>query len=407
MQESSSAPPTITGFVTVQDGEFKKDGEAFRFAGTNAYYLPNYQKSGIGTDGFVNATLDAFAQANITVVRMWAFYDGYDCGYSAVDPNENVIQTSPGVYDEQALRDLDAVIAYGKERNIRFILPFINYWDELGGICQYNMWAGLEYAQASTNMEFFLRNEQTQQWYKDYIHMLLNRENTVTGVAYKDEPAILSWQVMNEARNTGADPQVLADWYQEIATYIKSIADKQLVSTGEEGFDDASVGSWQPGGGFIHPSYTSENYSNTYVLRAGEGTSFVLNSQVPEIDFAWAHWYPTEYGFWSDGEINADFLQAQHAWLADHNRIARELNKPFVLGEYGYVGWGDVRVEQAYSDLWSYNQVNDIDGDLLWQYVIDGEKCYEFGGNICWPKGRADEVLAQLFRKHVQVMRSS
>ena len=335
---------------------------------------------------------------------MWAFYDGYDCGYSRIDENENVIQTSPGEYDEQALRDLDAVIAYGKERNISFILPFINYWDQLGGICQYNVWAGLEYEQARTNMEFFLNNEQTQQWYKNYIEMLMNRENTVTGITYKNEPAILSWQVMNEARNNAQDPQILADWYQEIAQYIKTISDNQLVSTGEEGFDDASLGNWQPGGGFTHPNYTSNNYSNTYVLRAGEGTSFVLNSQVPEIDFAWAHWYPTEYGFWSDGEINEEFLQAQHAWLADHNRIAKELNKPFVLGEYGYPGWGDERVEDAYTDLWSYNQQNGIDGDLLWQYVIDSEKCYEFGGNICWPGARADQVLAQAFHAHIQAM---
>lgn len=384
----TTPPPSKEGFVQVQNGDFILNGEVFRFAGTNAYYLPNYEKI---NSGVVDRALDLFEETGVNVVRMWGFYDGFDCGYSAQDPSENVIQTSPGVYSEEALQDLDRVIAKGKEKGIRFIMPFINYWDQLGGLCQYNTWAGA--SNPSTNMEFFMNNEQTQKWFRDYINMLLNRVNTVTGVAYKDEPAIFGWQIINEGRNSGADPQVLRDWYQEIAQYIKSIDSNHLLSTGEEGFDEGTP-----------DEYSQQEYSNTYALRANEGTSFIMNTSIPEIDFGNAHWYPSDYGFGSSTE---NMLQAQKAWFSDHQAIAESYGKPFIIGEYGYAGWGNETVEQIYNELYAHAEATELDGNLLWQLVADGTKCWEFGGNICYPDGRADADLYQPYKEHVATMRAS
>ncbi|MEX1261875.1 MAG: cellulase family glycosylhydrolase [Balneolaceae bacterium] len=374
----------LSSFVEVQNGSFSLEGDTFRFVGTNAYYLPNYKKL---DPEVVERAFSAFNLAGITVVRMWAFYDGFDCGYSAQDDKENVIQLTPGVYNEEALEHLDYIIARGKQQNIRFILPFINYWDELGGICQYNTWAGAE--NPSQNMEFFLTNYKTQKWFKDYISMLLNRVNTYTGVAYKDEPAILSWQIMNEGRNKGQDPKILRDWYREMAQYIKSIDPNHLVGTGEEGFDEN-----------VPPDYSKNKYSNTYALRANEGTSYVMNTAIPEIDYGNAHWYPTEYGF--GHSVNERFLRAQEAWLSDHKKIAANFNKPFILGEYGYPGWGDERVVAMYTNLWRTAEEINLEGSLFWQLTADYVKCSEYGGNICWPGGREDTQLFMDFRKHLE-----
>ena len=386
--ETVSPPPSSGSFVQVHNSNFVVDGNIMRFAGTNAYYLPNYEKL---NSGVVDRAMNLFEDTGITVIRMWGFYDGFDCGYSKNDSNENVIQTSPGVYSESALRDLDNVIAKGKDRGIGFIIPFVNYWDELGGICQYNTWAGA--SNPSRNMEFFISNTDTQKWFKGYIKMLLNRVNTVTGIAYKDEPAIVGWQIMNEGRNPGASAHILRDWYQEIAQYIKSIDSNHLVSTGEEGFDEGT------------PSvYSVGEYSNTYVLRANEGTSYVLNSAIPEIDFTSAHWYPSEYGFGS--EINDDLLRAQRAWLNDHKAIAENHGKPFIIGEFGIPGWGDDRVSGMYNALYDHAESIKLDGNLLWQLTADGTKCWEYGGNICYPGGRTDTALYNDFKKHVNNLKN-
>jgi mannan endo-1,4-beta-mannosidase len=389
VKQSPDRTGSITkNFVQARNADFYLDGEKFHFSGTNAYYLPNYQKI---NPKVVDRAFRVFKNTDINVVRMWGFYDGYDCGYSSTDPNENVIQTEPGVYSEEALKDLDEVIARGKEQGIYFIIPFINYWDQLGGICQYNTWAGA--SNPSTNMEFFLSNEKTQKWYKDYISMLLNRVNTVTGVKYKNEPAIFAWQIMNEGRNSGKDPEIMRDWYQEIAQYIKSIDSNHMVSTGEEGFDAGTPS-----------NYSVDQYDNTYALRANEGTSYLLNINIPEIDFGNAHWYPTEYGFGT--EVDDGMLAAQRAWLSDHQAIAENIGKPAIIGEYGYPGWGDERVDSIYSRFYDHAESIELDGDLLWEVTAGSAKCWEFGGNICYPGGRGDTVLYEKYKEHVEVMKT-
>lgn len=382
-------PPSPKDFVRVSNGNFSLDGDIFRFAGTNAYYLPNYEKL---DPQLVDNTFKTFEETGITVVRMWAFYDGYDCGYSQQDSNENVIQIAPGEFRETALQDLDSVIMKGKQNGIRFILTLLNYWDELGGICQYNSWDGA--ANPSTNMQYFLNSSNTQKWYKDYIEMLLNRVNTETGVAYKNEPAIFAWEIINEGRYTGRDPSILSDWYADIASYIKSIDANHLVSTGEEGFDEGT------------PSqYSVNEYNNTYILRAGEGTSYIMNTMISDIDYGSAHWYPTDWGFGSD--VTENMIKAQQAWLNDHQNIAADVGKPFVLGEYGYSGWGNQSVLNIYNNLWNHAEEIKLDGSLLWQLTTNYIKCYESGGNICWPEGRQDSNLYNNYRNHIQTMTGS
>ncbi|MEX0648896.1 MAG: hypothetical protein WEA56_11130 [Balneolaceae bacterium] len=386
VDETPTPPENNTDFVTAENGNFVVNGEVFRFAGTNAYYLPNYEKM---DEGVVDRAMNVFEEAGVSVVRMWGFYDGYDCGYSSSNPEENVIQTSPGEYNEEALRDLDRVIAKGKERGIRFNLALLNYWDQLGGICQYNTWAGA--SNPSGNMDFFLNNSDTQKWFKEYISMLLNRVNTETGIAYKDEPAIFSWHIINEGRNTGADPEILRDWYQEMAQYIKAIDPNHMVSTGEEGFDNGT------------PSqYSTDQYSNTYPIRANEGTSYILNTAIPEIDYGSSHWYAPDFGF-----NEQSMYQAQHAWVKDHSEIAASEGKPFVLSEYGFPGWGDSRVDNMYDDFWSLAEEIELDGSMIWQLTADETKCYEFGGNICYPGGRNDTDLFNRFTSHIQAMSNS
>lgn len=366
-------------FITTKDADFYVGGQPFRFAGTNAYYLPTYEKI---NPRFVDESLDAFQEAGITVIRMWGFYDGLP-QYSA----DITLQPQAGVYNETDLRHLDNVIAKAKRRGIRVILALLNYWKELGGVPQYNKWAG----NPDGDMAYFIDDPNTQRWYKEYINMLLNRTNSITGIKYKDEPGIFSWEIIGEARLPDGDPKRLRDWYQEMARYIKKIDPNHLVATGEEGFESN-----------IPLKYSAKQYSNTYVLNSNLGTSYLLNTSIPEIDYGTAHWYPTLYGF--KDHSYEQILRAQRAWLLDHITIAEEQGKPFLLGEYGYAGWGNPQQLMIYKELWKLAEREQMDGSLLWQFTVDSTKCFESGGNICWPGGRKDHLLYESFLKHITAL---
>ena len=44
--------------------------------------------------------------------------------------------------------------------------------------------------------EMFYTDGRVKQAYKNYVHMLLTRTNTYTGVQYKDDPTIFSIELM-------------------------------------------------------------------------------------------------------------------------------------------------------------------------------------------------------------------
>lgn len=58
-----------SGFVSVDgNGQFVKDGEPFKFVGTNAYWLAS-----LNTQADINKTVADIASHGIKVIRTWAF----------------------------------------------------------------------------------------------------------------------------------------------------------------------------------------------------------------------------------------------------------------------------------------------------------------------------------------------
>ena len=76
--------------------------------------------------------------------------------------------------------------------------------------------------------------------YRDAIRTVIGRTNRISGVAYVDDPTVMSWQLANEPRpgSQQGGRANIADydrWIDETAGYIKELAPRQLVSTGSEG----------------------------------------------------------------------------------------------------------------------------------------------------------------------------
>ncbi|MEN6386925.1 MAG: hypothetical protein ABFD79_17225 [Phycisphaerales bacterium] len=134
------------------------------------------------------------------------------------DPNIPRHINAPGQFDEEAFKALDCVLAVANQKGIRLIIPIIDNWKWWGGIP-----ALTEYRGKSVND--FWSEEQLFDDYKLIVDYLVNRTNTITGVQYKDDKAILAWETGNELTCT---PQ----WTAKAAAYIKSVDKNHLVMDG-------------------------------------------------------------------------------------------------------------------------------------------------------------------------------
>ncbi|MDH3251555.1 MAG: cellulase family glycosylhydrolase [Ignavibacteria bacterium] len=368
-------------------------GNPFRFAGTNAYYLMV-----AAARGDSSAVRDVLVQArslNMSVVRTWAFHDSPD------SLNPTVIQYRPGAYNESALRALDFVVHEAAEHNIRVILTLVNSWDDFGGMNQYVRWRsasaphdgkpemeryttaeqertvigqqGRSYRVALSGgfgHDDFYRDPVIRRWFQDYCAAVVNRVNTRTGRRYRDEPAILGWELANEPRSSDRSGMLVNTWMAEMSSFLKGIDTAHLVSTGEEGFDTS------PGG------YTTSLYSHqSWLFDGTSGVSFRLNSALPCVDLASIHLYPE---FWN---IPAG---SGNAWISDHTALASRLTKPLLLGEFG------VRTSRAatYSSWMTTARLQGAAGALVWQLLDHNRFDPEGFGIRCPDDQEVCDVLA-------------
>ncbi len=353
-------------FVTRNADTLMLAGAPFYAVGTNAYYL--LEQAARGDSSTIRQLFSNSRALNFTVVRTWGFYDSPDSALPAV------IQFRPGVFNERALRALDYVVYQAGRNNLRLLIPFVNNWNEYGGMNQYVRWrtqlpeaasSHSRYTQAEINTtvsggggreyeiainalwghDDFYSDPIIKGWYKTYVSTLINRMNTFTGVRYRDEPAILGWELANEPRSSDRSGILVNSWVSEMASYIKSIDPNHLVGTGEEGFDVSAAG------------YSFSSYNQQAWLFDGTaGVSFRANSSVSGIDFASCHVYPESWNL---------SASAGNSWIRDHVRIARLLGRPMILGEFA------VREEKpaTYSSWMTTALLDGSAGALVWQML--------------------------------------
>lgn len=136
-------------------------------------------------------------------------------------------------YHEAAFRSFDLMLALCREYDVRVIVPFIasQSFPVVRGVDEFAALSG------NTAPGAFWTDERVKDDFKHFLSFLLNRRNTVTGVLYKDDPAILAWQFGNEFDSYAPDRKldaeawkpVITAWQLEMARYIKSIDARHLV----------------------------------------------------------------------------------------------------------------------------------------------------------------------------------
>ena len=151
-------------------------------------------------------------------------------------------------FNEELFQDLDRAVAIARENCVRLIIPIIDnagWWGWGGMEDLVEIWNEENEDKAlgvGVVKEDFWTHEDLKDYYKQIADSLVNRVNTVTGVAYKDDPTILAWETGNELAhelheypsyaNNGED---VAEWTAEMAAWLKENAPNQLVVDGRYG----------------------------------------------------------------------------------------------------------------------------------------------------------------------------
>ncbi|KAG2257176.1 hypothetical protein Bca52824_076470 [Brassica carinata] len=99
---------------------------------------------------------------------------------------------------------LDFAIAEAKRLGIKMIITFVNNYSDFGGRKQYVEWAKSQ-GQVANSEDDFYTNPLVKQFFKNHVKTMVDRVNTFTKIAYKDEPTIMAWELMNEPQ-CKADP---------------------------------------------------------------------------------------------------------------------------------------------------------------------------------------------------------
>lgn len=312
-------------FVCVRNGQFQLRGRPYFYVGTNLWfgcYLSDAAVPG-GRERMVRE-LDRLQALGINNVRLLA---GSETS-PLVGAIPNGITRVPHDYDEALLAGLDFCLAEMAKRNMRGILFLSNYWQWSGSFAQYVRWVTGETIPDPDKpvmaggdwhafMEFSARFYQTPTavaLYREYITKLIHRRNTVNGRIYRDDPAIMTWELANEPRPSAdhlEELPVFYNWIDTTARFIHEQDQNHLVCTGSEGV-------W---GCLQKPEV------------------FIAAHQTPAIDYVTVHMWLKNWSWIKLVELSPEFEDAArkaHDHVEMHTKIATDiLKKPLVLEEFG------------------------------------------------------------------------
>ena len=232
-----------SNFVQVKDGHFVRDGKPYYYVGTNFWYGAILGSEGQGGNRErLCKELDKMKEMGIDNLRILVGSDGKRGVKTKVEPT---LQEAPGVYNDTILAGLDYLLMEMGKRKMLAVLYLNNSWEWSGGYGYYLEQAGLGQAPRPNEdgypafMNFVAKYascEKAHQLFYDYVKFILTRTNRYTKKKYKDDPAIMSWQIGNEPRAFSKEQlPAFEKWLGEASKLIRSLDKNHLISIGSEG----------------------------------------------------------------------------------------------------------------------------------------------------------------------------
>ena len=311
----------FSSFVKVEDGRFVCEDYPSHFVGTNFWYGAILASEGEGGDrARLEKELDFLKENGMVNLRVLVGGDGPDGIPTRICPT---LQKSPGVYNDTIFRGLDYLLAEMAERNMKAVLYVNNSWEWSGGYGMYLEWAGegkalipaeVGYRAFMESVSRFVTNDKAKELFYNHLKHVVGRTNTVTGKAYKDDPAIFSWQIGNEPRCFRADSlgqQAFADFMWESAAIIKSIDPNHMVSSGSEGAWGCEM--------------SMDLYEKIHAC--------------PDIDYMNIHIWPYNWSWVRENTLDTNLpiaIENTDKYIDCHLELAAKYGKPVVLEEFGF-----------------------------------------------------------------------
>ena len=305
-------------FVTVNSGHFQLNGKPYYYFGTNLWSAMNLGSTGVAGDrARLTHELDRLQVLGITNIRILAATEGPDTEPGRIVPS---LQATPGNFNPDLLAGLDFAFSEMGKRQMRAVVVLNNFWAWSGGMAQYVSWSQgskIPYPPPFSSASWDDFEAYSSTFYSDTkavalsnatIQKIITRTNSITNVAYADDPTIMAWELGNEPRgmkNVGP----FNAWIAATAHAIKNLDSNHLVTIGTEGTQPDS------------------------------GIDIAQNHTSPDVDYATTHIWPQNFG-WYDPTNAAATYPVAVSQMKDYLTLqisgATQVKKPLVIEEFGF-----------------------------------------------------------------------
>ena len=310
---------TDPSFVKQKEGKLTINDKPYYFIGTNFWFGAILGSEGQGGNRErLLKELDFMKENGINNLRVLVGADGPSGQKVKVMPT---LQIEPGVYNDTIFDGLDFLMAELGKRDMYAVLYLNNSWEWSGGYGQYLNWAGrgdvpeagvqdwpvfvkhvAQYADCDSCHTLFL----------NHVKHVITRTNRYTGKKYVDDAAIMSWQVGNEPRSFSDEGKpAFVKWLKETTALIRSLDPNHLISLGNEGTKGCEE----------------------------DMSLFEQINSDPNVDYLTIHIWPKNWSWIDPTQVVASVDTAiveTDKYIDSHLAIAKKLNKPMVIEEFGY-----------------------------------------------------------------------
>ena len=367
-RREANAPSAPPGFVQKAGARLVLEGKPFRFVGANVAVM--YREDDRAR---MPETLRAAAQNGIRVVRIWASGEGGPNDVKPIAdqadwPRTHSFRRAPGHWNEDEFVFLDRVIAEAARNDLKVQLCLANWWRDTGGVTQYLRWAGIsgaddDHEPFGINTEramLFYTNPETRRLYREQVEKIATRRNTVTGILYRDDPAIFGYELINEAQAVTGRWSERRAWIAEMSSYLKALDPNHLIAPGDWGYRSAA-----------------------------ERREWLLDHQLATIDYCDVHNYPRD-----DLDSFVDSPDVLRQFMENRAAAAFALQKPQVFGEFGMAreGYKGFAQNVWFRSYFESGAQNGIAGAMFWILTPDPHRGY--GVTYLTPQDAA--VLSEL-----------